>query len=50
MNSVNLIIFLWFFHNIDDNLIRLEKPSKIHFENRIAICQSCKSYHVVKNK
>lgn len=35
--------------NIEDNLIRLEKYGKIHFENRIAFCQSCKSHHVVKN-
>ena len=35
--------------NIDDNLIRLEKKGKIYFENRIAICPSCKSHHTVKN-
>ena len=35
--------------NIEDNLIRLEKRGKIHFENRIAICPSCKSHHTVKN-
>ena len=35
--------------NIDDNLIRLEKRGKIHFENRIAVCPSCKSHHIVKN-
>ena len=35
--------------NIDDNLIRLEKRGKIHFENRIIICPSCKSHHSVKN-
>ena len=35
--------------NIENNLIRLEKRGKIHFENRIAICPSCKSHHTVKN-
>ncbi len=35
--------------NIEDNLIRLEKRGGIHFENRISICPSCKSYHTVKN-
>ena len=35
--------------NIEDNLIRLEKRGKIHFENRIAVCPSCKSHHIVKN-
>ena len=35
--------------NIDDNLIRLEKRGKIHFQNRVAICPSCKSHHAVKN-
>ena len=35
--------------NIEDNLIRLEKRGKIHFENRISICPSCKSHHTVKN-
>ena len=35
--------------NIEDNLIRLEKRGKIHFENRIGICPSCKSHHTVKN-
>ena len=35
--------------NIENNLIRLEKRGKIHFENRIAVCPSCKSHHVVKN-
>ena len=35
--------------NIDDNLIRLEKKGKIHFENKIALCPSCKSHHTVKN-
>ena len=35
--------------NIEDNLIRLEKRGKIHFENRIAICPTCKSHHTVKN-
>ena len=35
--------------NIDDNLIRLEKKGKIHFENKIALCSSCKSHHTVKN-
>ena len=35
--------------NIDDNIIRLEKIGKIHFENRIAFCPSCKSHHTVKN-
>ena len=35
--------------NIEDNLIRLEKGGKIHFENRIAVCLSCKSHHIVKN-
>ena len=35
--------------NIEDNLIRLEKRGKIHFENRIAICPSCKSHHTIKN-
>jgi transposase-like protein len=27
----------------------LEKRGKIHFENRIGICPSCKSHHTVKN-
>lgn len=35
--------------NIEDNLIRLEKRGKIHFQNRVAICPSCKSHHAVKN-
>ena len=35
--------------NIEDNLIRLEKRGKIHFENRIGICPCCKSHHTVKN-
>ena len=35
--------------NIENNLIRLEKRGKIHFQNRIAICPSCKSHHTVKN-
>lgn len=35
--------------NIENNLIRLEKRGKIHFENRIGICPSCKSHHTVKN-
>lgn len=35
--------------NIEDNLIRLEKRGKIHFENKIAICPFCKSYKTVKN-
>ena len=35
--------------NIENNLIRLEKRGKIHFENRIAVCPSCKSHHTVKN-
>ena len=35
--------------NIADNLIRLEKRGKIHFENRIAICPTCKTHHTVKN-
>lgn len=35
--------------NIGDNLIRLEKRGKIHFENKIAICPSCKSKNTVKN-
>ena len=35
--------------NIENNLIRLEKRGKIHFENRIVICPSCKSHHTVKN-
>ena len=35
--------------NIEDNLIRLEKRGKIHFENRITICPSCKSKNTVKN-
>ena len=35
--------------NIGNNLIRLEKRGKIHFENRIAVCPSCKSHHTVKN-
>ena len=35
--------------NIDDNLIRLEKKGKIHFENKIALCPSCKSHYTVKN-
>jgi transposase-like protein len=36
--------------NIEKNLIRLEKRGKIHFENRISICPSCKSHHVIKNR
>ena len=35
--------------NIENNLIRLEKRGKIHFENRIAFWPSCKSHHAVKN-
>ena len=35
--------------NIENNLIRLEKRGKIHFENSIAVCPSCKSHHAVKN-
>ena len=35
--------------NIENNLIRLEKRGKIHFENKIAVCTSCKSHHTVKN-
>ena len=35
--------------SIDNNLIRLEKHGKIHFQNRIAICPSCKSHHTVKS-
>ena len=35
--------------SIDENLIRLEKRGKIHFENKIAVCPSCKSTHNVKN-
>ena len=35
--------------NIENNLIRLEKRGKIHFENRVAICPSCKSHNAVKN-
>ena len=35
--------------NIADNLIRLEKKGKIHFENKISICPSCKSKNIVKN-
>lgn len=35
--------------NIENNLIRLEKQGKIHFENRIAICPSCRSHYAVKN-
>ncbi|WP_292790930.1 hypothetical protein [Methanobrevibacter sp.] len=35
--------------NIADNLIRLEKRGKIHFENRINICPSCNSKDTVKN-
>jgi len=35
--------------NIENNLIRLEKQGKIHFENRIATCPSCRSHHAVKN-
>ena len=27
----------------------MEKRGKIHFENRIGICPSCKSHHAVKN-
>ena len=34
---------------INDNIIRLEKRAKIHFENKIAICPSCKSTCNVKN-
>ena len=34
--------------NIENNLIRLEKRGKIHFENRVAICPSCKSHNAVK--
>ena len=36
--------------NIANNLIRLEKRGKIHFENRISICPSCNSKDTVKNK
>ena len=36
--------------NIEDNLIGLEKRGKIHFENRISICLSCKSRNAVKNE
>ena len=35
--------------NIANNLIRLEKRGKIHFQNRIAICPSCNSKDTVKN-
>lgn len=35
--------------NIENNLIKLEKRGKIHFENRVAICPSCKSHNAVKN-
>ena len=35
--------------NIEDNLIRLEKRGRIHFQNRIAICPSCNSKDTVKN-
>ena len=35
--------------NIDNNLIRLEKRGKIYFENKISICPSCNSTHMVKN-
>ena len=35
--------------NIADNLIRLEKRGKIHFENMINICPSCNSKDTVKN-
>ena len=35
--------------NIENNLIRLEKRGKIHFENSIAVCPSCNSHHTVKN-
>ena len=34
--------------NIANNLIRLEKRGKIHFENRISICPSCNSKDTVK--
>ena len=34
---------------IVDNLIRLEKRGKIHFQNRVAICPSGKSHNTVKN-
>ena len=27
----------------------MEKRGKIHFENRVAICPSCKSHNAVKN-
>ena len=50
LNIVNLKIFLVLdVDSIDENLIRLEKRGKIHFENKIAICPSCKSTHNVKN-
>ena len=35
--------------NIANNLIRLEKKGKIHFENKISICPCCKSKSIVKN-
>lgn len=35
--------------NIGDNLIRLEKHSKIYFKNKIAVCPSCNSRNTVKN-
>ena len=35
--------------NVANNLIRLEKRGKIHFENRISICPSCNSKDTVKN-
>lgn len=41
--------FSWFdCENIEDNLIMLEKLGKIHFENKIAICLTCKSKNIVK--
>ena len=36
--------------SIDNNFIRLEKRGKIHFENRVAVCTSCKSKKSVKNE
>ena len=35
--------------SIDNNLIRLEKRGKIHFENRVTVCPTCKSKKSVKN-
>ena len=49
LNSVNLMISPVGCENIEDNLIKLEKKSKIHFENRIVICSSCNSHHTIKN-